>query len=250
MNNIWGSGFIRVVVSVGVAAFLLTLAGAKEGLPLERTWKTKDGKHSVEATLVEHSFVDVTLKLKNGKTKTIKLSLMSSDDVDYLKGFPSLEGKAKPTNLPWVRVQAKAKARKRTGTSRSLVEFRQKSMEVSVANRSKEDLDITILYGFLVEDLSGRNGVMRQTRLSDLDLKGVRIKQIKLGGQKDTSFVTEVMHTAEVNGRTKGGSKDQSFVVQAYWKGQLLHGWAADSNLDTLAKDGGLLERVGGGRYR
>ncbi len=72
------------------------------------------------------------------------------------------------------------------------------------------------------------------------------MKQITLEGQKDTRFVTEEMRTTEVNGTRKAGSKDQSFIVQAYWKGQLLHGWAADSNLDEMAKDGGLLERVGG----
>ena len=45
----------------------------EKNTPEARTWMTKDGKHSVEATLLKHSPVDVTLKLANGTTKTIKL---------------------------------------------------------------------------------------------------------------------------------------------------------------------------------
>ena len=222
-------------------------AGAKEELPLPRTWTTKDGKHSVVAELVEHSLVDVTLKLKNGKTKTIKLSLMSDADTEYLKKFPKLKGKGDPKNLPWVRVEAKTKARKKTGNSRTLFETRSKSMEVKITNRSREDLELTILYGFMLEDLTGKSGNQRQTRSEELMQAGFETRQIKVGAQKDTSFVTEAMQTVEVNGRVKAGSKDQSFVVQAYWKGQFLHGWAADSNLREMANDPDLLRKSGRG---
>ncbi len=88
---------------------------------------------------------------------------MSEADVRYLAGFPSLKGEADAKNLPWVRVEAKKKASKRTGTSNSLLEHRSKTMEVSVANRSKQKLELTILYGFLVEDLT-RKSDQRQTR--------------------------------------------------------------------------------------
>ena len=250
MRESWGSGLIvRAVVAIVAAIALLELGTAAETPPQSRTWTTKDGKHKVDAVLVEHSIVDVTIKLENGQKKTIKLSLMSDADTAYLKGFPSLAGKAKATNLPWVRVQAKTKASKRTGTSRSYAEVRSKSMEITVTNRSKESLDLTILYGFLNEDLTGRNREMRQTRVSDLNLEGVRVKKLTIGGQKDMQFVTEAMQTVEINRyRTKSGSKTQGFIVQAYWKGQLLNGWAADSNLRDMANDGRLIERFGGHR--
>jgi len=238
-------GIVTGVVALAILGLNTVVVQAAEGQPEVRVWNTRDGKHSVEALLVEHSLADVTLKLKNGKNKTIKLSLISEADVRYLAGFPSLKGEADAKNLPWVRVEAKKKASKRTGTSNSLLEHRSKTMEVSVANRSKQKLELTILYGFLVEDLT-RKSDQRQTRTADLSLAGVEVKRITLEGQKDTRFVTEEMRTTEVNGTRKAGSKDQSFIVQAYWKGQLLHGWAADSNLDEMAKDGGLLERVGG----
>ena len=237
-------GILLGIVAIATLGLCVSPARAAGEQPEVRVWKTKDGKHSVEALLVEHSLADVTLKLKNGTNKTIKLSLMSEADVDYLTGFPDLKGEVDPKNLPWVRVQAKTKATKRTGTSRTLLEHRSKSMEVSIANRSKEKLELTILYGFLVEDLTNKSD-QRQTRVSDLSLAAVETKKVTLEGQKDTSFVTDAIRTTEVNGTRKGGSKDQSFIVQAYWKGQLLHGWAADSNLDDMAQDAGLLERVG-----
>lgn len=164
---------------------------------------------------------------------------MSTQDVLYLSEHPSLKVVEKG-ELPWVRVKAIVKARKKTGTSKSLYETRSKSMEIDITNRSKEDLDLVVLYGFLVEDLSSKSN---QRKLSDISLKGIREKNIKLAGQKDTSFVTEAMRTVEMNGSNKGGSKDQGFIVQVYWKGKLLDGWTADSNFRDLAKDESLLEK-------
>lgn len=234
-----------ICVVIAILAVCGSSALAADPIPEMRLWKTKDGKHTVEAELVQHSLADVTLKLKNGKTTTVKLSLMSTRDLDYLKGFPKLAGQADQKNLPWVRVKAKVKARKKTGTSKSLIETRSKSMEVDITNRSKQNLDLVVLYGFLVEDLTGKSSTQR--RLTDIGLKGVRTKKVTIGGQKDFAFETGQMRTFEINSATKGGSKDQGFVVQIYWKGQLLDGWTGDSNFRDLAKDSTLLEKIGGG---
>ena len=232
---------VTVCVALAVLLFCQSTVYAKDGVALDRTWKTKDGKHSVEARLLKYSDKDLTLKLKNGTEKTIKLDLMSTEDVLYLSEFPSLKAEVKE-ELPWVRVKAIVKARSKTGTSRTRTESRSKSMEVAITNRSKQDLDLVVLYGFLVEELSGKSN---QRQLTDINLQGIRTKNVKLGGQKDTSFVTEAMRTVEINGSTKGGSKDQGFIVQVYWKGQLLDGWTADSNFRELARDGSLLEKRG-----
>ena len=224
-----------------VAGSIQEAVSAEEKTPEKRTWATKNGKHKVEATLVSHSADDVTIKLANGTSKTIKLNLLCEEDGNYIKEFPSLKSVAKE-ELPWVRVKATVKASKKTGNSRTAYESRSKSMTVDIANRSKQDLDLVVLYGYLVEDLSGKSN---QRQLDDIKLQGIRTKNIKLEGQKDTSFVTEAMRTVERNGNNKGGSKDQGFIVQVYWDGKLLDGWTADSNFRDLANDGRLLEKRG-----
>ena len=246
MNTNCGRRFVRVM-AVSYVALSVLWAGemvlrAEENVPATRTWKSVSG-HSVEAELVSYSPVDVTLKLKNGKNTTIKLSKMSDVDIRYIKGFPGRQGQADKKNLPWVNVEAKVKKRSRMGRSGGL-EMRTKSMEVILANRSKEDLELVVLYGFLVEKLSGKSAIARRTRTSELVQRGFQIRRISLKAQKDVDFVTETLYTAEDTiGRRKVGSKDQSFVVQVYWKGQFLNGWAADSNLNALANDATLLDK-------
>ena len=116
-------------------------------------------------------------------------------------------------------------------------------MEIRLQNRGKEKLAVTVLYGFLVEDLTGKSSRQRDIGLKNLMSKGWVEREMTIEGQKDASFVTETIATTEFTiGDRKYGSKDQSFVVQVYWKGQLLHGWAADSGLKDMANDPDLMK--------
>jgi len=242
------SGKFRIGVAITFLAAItlnFSLLSAQEkgeaAEPEERTWTSKSG-HAVEATLVKFSADDLTLEMTNGKEQTIKRSLMSKEDNLYLDDFPSL----KTVKLPWVRVQAKTKANSRKGRSGG-IEERSKTMEISVHNRGKDPVDVEVVYGFLVEDLSGKSARQRQTREKDLYKMEFTVKPMKLEGQKELKFETAPISTTEITyGDTKGGSKANSFIVQVYWDGKLVDGWAADANLAKMAKDGTLLKKYRG----
>ena len=248
MKNTRTSGLFGALTTVFVV-FAITFIGTSNSLaqkqeekPEKRTWTTKDGKHTVVAQLVEHSPVDVTLKLKNGTNKQIKLSIMSDEDIKYLKGFPKLVGQADRKNLPQIRFETKPKTKK-SGSRESGFEQTERFLEVTVTNKSKEKLDVEILQGFLLDDLLKDGSRKRAPDAAALHGSGFSTKRLTFDPEKETTFQTDPVFAMSVNGNGKKSDSQGTFIVQIYWKGQLLHGWAAGSKLRDFAEDPTVLQQ-------
>lgn len=50
-----------------------------------RIWKTRDGKHEIEAEFVKLMGKKVRLRKKNGKTTTVAIKILSDEDRQLLK---------------------------------------------------------------------------------------------------------------------------------------------------------------------
>lgn len=75
-----------------ISSILLVLAANSTFAAETRTWKTADGKFSVEAELVEATATEVTLRRSdNGKVVKVPLSKLSNSDRDWLAKAKSSE---------------------------------------------------------------------------------------------------------------------------------------------------------------
>ena len=250
MKTKWRSDFTRALAASFVI-FAFATSGTSNGIAKDkkestvapRIWTTKDGKHKVEAELVSHSPVDVTLKLKNGTKKTVKLSLMSDADIEHLKDYPNLKGQADRNNLPRVRIEAKKKSKKTSSANKSFVQT-ERFAEVKISTTGKEQLELEVLQGFLFDHLmkDDKGKTRREITGNDLIASGFKTKDHELDNENEIKFNTTSIFNSRTNNEGVSAEKG-CFIVQVYWKGQLLEGWASESSRRDDARDPTLLQK-------
>ncbi|MEM9479128.1 MAG: hypothetical protein AAGA58_05625 [Verrucomicrobiota bacterium] len=216
-----------------------------------RTWTSTKGT-TLEAKLKNYSSFDITLTTPAGADKTVERKFFVEADIEYLDDYPDLKIRKKPKKLPWVSVEAVVSSRsKDTYYSIYGTRYDRRSirMSVEVANRSKETLEVEVIWGFFAES-AGSGRVVKG--LDDLYPFDTEMTTMKLAPGQSTKFFTDEATQTQVgyNQSYKGGSKVKGFFAQVYYDGWLIDGFSSHHTVDDASENENLLELVKKGGMR
>ncbi len=231
-------------------AVVLLLPFARVDAQELRTWTASSG-HTLEAKLVWWSDYEVALIGKDGAERTVDVDDFTLADQEYLKTQESLKKNAPPKKLPWVNVSARTQmqGRKIRYGVTSRYDIRKKSYFLDIESKHDEALEIELVYTYYGERLSGGAGGIRKVDEYDLYPFDGKIEKLTIPAFGEIEMVTDTGRATEARthrwwGGYQTGSNITGLVVQVYWNGFLLNGFATDSQLQARAQDGELMKKL------